>query len=120
MAWIKHLRQQLTAELFDNDGLDKVFSHARNVLTGAAVIAAGLYAAHHLGANREGFAWSIRFAGYAVATMGGVLLTLNLIDGLRRLAKRRHHLALRLAMIFVYVALSVRLTQVIIYFRSPL
>jgi hypothetical protein len=50
--------------------------------------------------------------------MGVVLLLLNLFDGLRRLARRRHHVALRIATIVVYLALSVRLMQVIVYFRA--
>lgn len=112
-AWAR-----LMAELFENDGLDAVFTHARNVLTGTAVVAAGLYAINHLGSKNLPGMWTVHFAGYAVALLGVVLLALNLLDGLRRLARRKHHVALRVAAILVYVALSMRLTQVIVYFRS--
>lgn len=117
-AWLKQTWNELSTELFDEDGLTTVFTHARNVVTGAAVIAAGMYAAHHLQTGPMRGMWTVHFAGYAVAALGGVLLVLNLIDGLRRLARRRHHLLLRIAAILVYVGLSVRLTQVVIYFRS--
>jgi len=110
--------QTFVTELFDNEGLGTVFAHARNVLTGTAVIAAGLYAIQHSRTGDLPVMWTVHFAGHVVAVLGGLLLVLNLVDGLRRLAKRRHHLLLRLLAILVYVALSVRLTQVVIYFRA--
>jgi hypothetical protein len=113
---MKDAWRELVTELFENEGLSTVFQHARNVLTGAAVVGAGFYAVH-LHADRVQGMWNVHAAGYFVATMGVVLLVLNLLDGLRRLAKRKHHVALRVFAIFVYVALSLRLTQVIVYFR---
>ena len=118
VQWTRELRQSLARELFEEDGLATVFQHARNVLSGTVIVAAGLYAAHHLGSPQLPGMWTVHLAGYVVATMGVVLLLLNLGDGLRRLSRRRHHLALRLLIIVVYLALSVRLTQVIVYFRS--
>ena len=116
--WVREMQHQVARELFDEDGLNTVFQHARNVLSGTLIIAAGLYAAHHLGGSPMPGMWTVHLAGYVVATLGVVLLLLNLCDGLRRLARRRHHLALRVATIVVYLALSVRLTQVIVYFRA--
>jgi len=115
---LRHLWRDLSDELFERDGLSVVFQHARNVLSGTVILAAGMYAAHHLNASQVPFTWTVHFAGYVVALIGVVLLLLNLCDGLRRLAKRKHHLVLRLATIVVYVSLSVRLTQVIVYFRT--
>jgi hypothetical protein len=112
------LRNELFDELFDRDGLSVVFQHARNVLSGTAIVAAGMYAAHHLNGPPLPFMWTVHFAGYVVALMGALLLLLNLCDGLHRLAKRRHHLMLRVVTIVIYVALSVRLTQVIVFFRA--
>jgi hypothetical protein len=111
--------KEISIELFENDGLNTVFLHARNILTGAAVFAAGLYAVNHMGPEQMHGTWTIHFAGYAVTCLGVVLLLLNLLDGLRRLAKREQHAWLKYAAIFFYLALSVRLTQVIIYFRAP-
>jgi len=118
-TWLKRLWDSLAAELFDNEGLSTVFLHARNVLTGAAIVAAGLYAVNHVDTRDLRGMWTVHFAGYAIASLGAVLLGLNLFDGLRRLARRKHHMLLRLVAILVYVALSIRLTQVLIYFRSP-
>ena len=114
---VKQTSRGLVREIFENEGLETIFMHARNVLTGAAVMAAGMYAASHLSTHGMLGMWNLRFAGYAVAVLGVLLLLLNLASGLRRLAKRRHHLVLRLIAIFLYTALSIRLTQVIIYFR---
>jgi hypothetical protein len=105
-------------QVFDKEGLDAIFLHARNVLTGAAVVAAGLYAVHHVGDGNLRGMWKVHIAGYAVAFVGAGLLLLNLFDGLRKLARARHHVLLRVATIVVYVAISMRLTQVIIYFRA--
>jgi hypothetical protein len=118
VRWARETQRSAAVELFDTDGLNTVFQHARNVLSGTMIIAAGMYAAHHLGASPLPGMWTLHLAGYVVTALGVVLLLLNLCDGLRRLSRRRHHLALRVATIVVYVALSVRLTQVIVYFRA--
>jgi len=110
----------MATALFEKDGLTTFFQHARNVLTGAAVVGAGLYAINHVGATHLHGMWAIHVAGYAIAALGGLLLALNLFDGLRRLAKLEHPRFLKIGAILFYVALSVRLTQVIIYFRSPI
>ncbi|HEY9029180.1 MAG TPA: hypothetical protein VIO33_24425 [Burkholderiaceae bacterium] len=118
LARIKQVWETVVTQVFDKEGLEALFMHARNVLTGAAVVAAGLYAIHHVGESHLQGLWNLRLAGYVVAFVGAGLLVLNLIDGLRKLARRRHHLLLRFATILVYVVISMRLTQVIIYFRT--
>jgi hypothetical protein len=75
-----------------------------------------MYAVNHMEKHITGM-WNVHLAGYVVAFLGALLLALNLLDGLRRLAKRRHHVLLRFLAIWVYVALSLRLVQVVIYFR---
>jgi hypothetical protein len=108
----------LATEMFDQNGLDTFFAHARNVLTGTLIVAAGMYAAHQLGDAQLPGMWTVHVAGYAIAALGAALLALNLADGLHRLAKRKHPLVLRRVAIGVYVALSIRLAQVIVYFRA--
>jgi hypothetical protein len=117
---LRDLRHGLADELFEREGLNTVFQHARNVLSGTLIVAAGVYAAHHVGGSPLPGMWTVHIAGHVVAAIGVVLLLLNLADGLRRLSRRRHHLALRIAVIVGYLALSVRLTQVIVYFRAAL
>ena len=115
---LTRILEGIVAELFDKDGFDAVFAHARNVLTGAAVVAAGLYAVRHVGDIALPGPWNVHVAGYVVAGVGALLLLLNLVDGLRKLAQRRHPLLLRIATVFLYVVISMRLTQVILYFRA--
>ena len=110
---------RLTRELFEEQGLDTLFTHARNVITCTVIIAAGVFATHHPLQAPTPATWTIHFAGYAVAAVGVVLLLLNLFDGLRSLARRRHPTLLRLAMVLAYVGLSVRLVQVFMLFRLP-
>ena len=79
-SWLQRARQSLVEDLFDNDGLSAVFTHARNVLTGAAVFAAGFYAVHHIGSTQLPGMWTVHLAGYGIATFGALLLGLNLFD----------------------------------------
>ena len=118
LASLQHFRRDLLADLFHRDGLAEVFSHARNVLTCAMLMAAGMFAVrHHERVHLPGM-WTVHAAGYIVVAVGVLLLLLNLWDGLRRLSKRRHSLVLRAIAIYVYIALSLRLTQVLLYFRT--
>jgi len=111
-------RQRFERDLFEHEGLDVLFTYARNLLTGTVVVAAGLHAAHHRGPTSLGIAeWTLQRAGWLVVVIGVAMLVLNLADGLRRLARRHSHLALRVLATVVYVGVSMRLTQVIVLFR---
>lgn len=110
----------MAQELFEQDGLAAVFSHARNLITGTVIVAAGLFAAHHPEASRTPATWTLNYAGYVVAAAGLLLLLLNLCEGLRSLGRRPHPRLLRGVIVFAYVGLSVRLVQVFMLFRLPL
>jgi hypothetical protein len=56
--------------------------------------------------------------GRGVMLFGVVLLLLNFVDGLYKLAKLNWHVAYQLVMSVVYIALSIRLIQLILAFRS--
>ena len=49
---------------------------------------------------------------------GVILLLLNFLDGLYKLAKLNWHTAYQIAMTICYIALSVRLVQLILAFRG--
>ena len=117
VTWAKRAWRDLAVEMFDNDGINTVFVHARNLLTGAAVMAAGLYSAHHFEDKHLAGMWTVHLAGYGVAGLGSALLALNLGDGLRRLAKREAPWGVRLFGAAFYVGISRRLVQVLLYFR---
>ena len=56
--------------------------------------------------------------GRGVMLIGVVILVLNFIDGLYKLAKVNWHVAWQIVMSLVYIALSVRLIQLILAFRG--
>ncbi|MDM0002641.1 hypothetical protein QTI24_28850 [Variovorax sp. J22P240] len=112
--------RDVARELFDEDGLSTVFTHARNLITCTVIIAAGMFAAHHPLQGQTPATWTVHFAGYVVTAVGVLLLLLNLCDGLRSLARRQHPMVLRLTMVLAYLGLSVRLVQVFMLFRLPL
>ena len=90
LGQVKQVWEAVVTQVFDKAGLEAIFTHARNVLTGAAVVAAGLYAVKHVGNERLGGLLSVHMAGHIVAFVGIALLALNLADGLRKLARKRH------------------------------
>jgi hypothetical protein len=115
---LRRLRDDLVHDLFDDDGLATVFTHARNVLTCAMLIAAGSYAAHHAPSQAGPSTWTLHAAGLMVTAVGVVLLLLNLVDGLRRLARRDHSALLRGLAVVGYIGLTLRLAQVVVHFRG--
>jgi hypothetical protein len=56
--------------------------------------------------------------GRGVELFGVILLFLNFLDGLYRLSKSEWHSALQIIMSVCYIALSVRLVQLILAFRG--
>jgi len=116
-ARLKDSWQHLLNELFEEEGLDTIFSHVRNMLVGAALIAAGVFAARQMHKNEIYSVVDAAYVGYSVAVAGVLLLLLNLADGLRKLARRRHHIVLRVALIAIYLAVSVRIIQLVVIFR---
>jgi len=56
--------------------------------------------------------------GRGVELFGIVLLLLNFLDGFYKLAKLNWHAAYQVFMSFCYIALSVRLVQLILAFRA--
>jgi hypothetical protein len=56
--------------------------------------------------------------GRGVMLFGAILLLLNFLDGLYKLARLNWHIAYQIVMTIFYVALSVRLIQLILAFRG--
>ena len=108
--------QQLIHELFEEEGLDAVFSHVRKMLVATLVVSAGVFAAENYESSRQRV-FDASYVGYIVAGVGVLLVLLNLVDGLRRLARRRHHIVLRVTLIAIYLFVSIRLVQMLYAFR---
>jgi len=96
----------------------EMFSHVEKMIIGTLIISAGA----HVSSNEP----AIELFGYlrhglvgrGVELFGIVLLVLNFLDGLHKLAKLDWHVVYQVAMSLCYVALSVRLIQLILAFRA--
>jgi hypothetical protein len=96
----------------------EIVSHIEKMIIGTLVVSAGA----HVSSNEP----SIQLFGYlrhsligrGVMLVGIIILLLNFIDGLYKLAKLNWHLAWQIVMSVFYIALSVRLIQLILAFRG--
>ena len=96
----------------------ELVSHIEKLIIGTLIVSAGA----HVSSEEP----SIQLFGYlrhslvgrGVMLIGVIILALNFIDGLYKLAKVNRHLAWQIVMSFFYVAVSVRLIQLILAFRG--
>ena len=96
----------------------ELFSHVEKLIIGTLIISAGAHvsstepAIQLFGYLRHGL------VGRGVELFGLILLLLNFLDGLYKLAKLDWHVAYQLVMSLCYITLSVRLIQLILAFRG--
>lgn len=96
----------------------EVSSHVEKMIIGTLIVSAGAHvssadpAIELFGYLRHGL------VGRGVELFGVILLVLNFLDGLYKLAKLEWHVAYQIVMTVCYVALSVRLIQLILAFRG--
>ena len=96
----------------------EIFGHVEKMIIGTLIVSAGEHvssadpAIQLFGYLRHGL------VGRGVELVGVILLVLNFLDGLYKLAKLDWHVAYQLVMTFCYIALSVRLIQLILAFRG--
>ena len=108
----------LNTKLFDENGIEAIFAHVRNLVMATVIIAAGSYAIRD-GSNREVFGvLNLKLTGFSVEVIGFVLVALNFFDGLRKLTRLGSSLALRIALVGVYVLISMRLIQLMVMLRG--
>lgn len=107
--------QALGVLLFDRGLLRAIFEHARNVAISSVITAAGLQGVQP---PDEALFAAPMLAGYLVAAIGLVLLLLNFIDGLWRLARFRSHLFWQIALTFGYLVLAWRVAQLVLLFKT--
>jgi hypothetical protein len=110
--------RSLKNKLLDEGGIEKIFSHLRNLLIATLIIAAGSYAIRQP-ADVEIFGvLNLEIAGLGVAVIGFILVGLNLLDGLYKLTRLGTPLPLRIALVGLYLFISMRLIQIIVLLRS--
>ena len=96
----------------------EMFSHVEKMIIGTLIVSAGAHvtstdpAIELFGHLRHGL------VGRGVELFGVTLLVLNFLDGLYKLARLQWHAAYQIVMTFCYVALSVRLIELILAFRG--
>jgi hypothetical protein len=96
----------------------EIFSHVEKMIIGTLIVSAGAHVSSSepaivlFGYLRHGL------VGRGVELFGLILLLLNFLDGLYKLAKLDWHVAYQLVMSLCYIALSVRLIQLILAFRG--
>jgi hypothetical protein len=96
----------------------EIFSHVEKMIIGTLIVSAGAHVSSNeptiilFGYLRHGM------VGRGVELFGLILLLLNFLDGLYKLAKLDWHVAYQLVMSLCYIALSVRLIQLILAFRG--
>src|SRR3979411_3341291 len=96
----------------------EMFGHGEKMIVATLVISAGAHVSSDepaivlFGYLRHGL------VGRGVELFGVILLLLNFLDGLYKLAKLDWHVAYQIVMSFCYIALSVRLIQLILAFRG--
>lgn len=106
--------------LFDRGGVKAIFDHARNAVVATIIVAAGLDTAKRIDVVGLVGLLNPLVAGYFVAGTGGLLVILNFVDGLRKLARFRRHVYLQIAFFAAYLFVSVRVVQLIIFMRTHL
>jgi hypothetical protein len=108
----------LKKKLLDEGGIEETFSHLRNLLIATVIIAAGSYAIGQR-ADAELFGISdLESVGFGVAAIGFVLVGLNLLDGLYKLASLGIPLIIGAALGGLYLFISMRLIQVVVLLRT--
>ena len=96
----------------------EIFSHVEKMIIGTLIVSAGAHVSSTepwielFGYLRHGL------IGRGVMLFGVILLLLNFLDGLYKLARLNWHIAYQILMTILYFALSVRLIQLILAFRG--
>jgi hypothetical protein len=96
----------------------EMFGYVEKMIIGTLIVSAGAHVSSNepaivlFGYLRHGL------VGRGVMLFGVILLVLNFLDGLYKLARLDWHVAYQVVMTICYVALSVRLIQLILAFRA--
>lgn len=104
--------------MFDDGGLEEVFRHVRNIITSSLIMAAGLYTVKYQRSLEMWGVLDISVAGYGVACLGIALFVLNLLEGIHQLAKFRWHFMFQIALLIIYLMITIRVEQIVLNFRT--
>jgi hypothetical protein len=110
--------RSLKTKLLDEGGIEDIFSHVRNLLIATVIIAAGSYATRQQPDIEIFGILNLEVAGFGVAAIGVILVGLNLVDGLYKLTQLGTPLVLKVAVIGLYLLVSMRLIQLTVLLRA--
>lgn len=96
----------------------EVFGHVEKVIIGTLIVSAGAHVSSDEPAIVLFGYLRHSLVGRGVELFGVILLVLNFLDGFYKLAKLNWHATYQIVMTLCYVALSVRLIQLILAFRT--
>jgi len=108
----------LKTKLLDEGGIEEIFSHLRNLLIATVIIAAGSYVIRQPADVKLIGVFNPEIAGIGVEAIGIILVGLNLIDGLYKLTRLGTPLVLRIALVGLYLFISVRLIHFVVLLRA--
>ena len=95
------------------DGLSKwVFDHVRNFLICSFILALGVTE------FKEQTSIFLNYSGVVIIGLSGVLFSLNLYDGIRRIAKYKYHSIFIFGLILLYLFISIRVVELALNFRT--
>ena len=103
--------------MLEQDICTRVFDNVKNLLVCSLLFAAGTDA---LAGHRQLFLGVAASGaiGAGLIVVSAVLMFLNVSDGIRRLAKLRHHLLLQILLCAAYLLVAERLVELVWGFRS--
>jgi hypothetical protein len=109
--WIRYLY------LLEHDLSTQVFDNLKNLLVCALLFAAGTST---LGMRHELFLGVLVYdaAGWGLIVMSGLLLILNVSDGIRRLARLRYHVLIQALVCITYLIIAGRVVEMVWAFRA--
>lgn len=110
--------RRIAQALLDDETLEAIFTHVRNLVVGTLVLAAGIHATRADSVRSMPGVLDVGVAGYVVAVVGGGLILLNLASGLYKLSKTQRPVLLQVLLIVAYVLGTIRVAQLLLAFRT--
>jgi hypothetical protein len=96
----------------------ELVSHIEKMIIGTLIVSAGAHVASDEPAIQLFGYIRHSLVGRGVMLVGIIILLLNFIDGLYKLSKVKRHVAWQTVMTLFYIAVSIRLIELILAFRG--
>jgi hypothetical protein len=101
----------------DRGWMKQVFDHVRNYMIGAFILAIGTTEFSQADSLFFGLIPG-KFSGLGVIGLAVILICINLYDGIRRISRSKYHVSFTVALVLLYLLLSVRVVEMAWDFRD--